>query len=68
MDIELPMTLGPSRLELARAKLKPRARSDGALPAVAAAAFFAVCALTFAAVAILAPPVVAAPLARPGVQ
>ncbi len=68
MHTELPKAAGPTPLELARAKLKPRAPSDGALPAVAAAALFAFCALTFAAAAILAPPTVVAPMARPGVQ
>ena len=68
MDTESPKTAGLSPLERARAKLAPRAPSDSALPAVAAAALFAFCALTFAAAAILAPPVVVAPMAKPGVQ
>jgi hypothetical protein len=59
---------GLTPLERARAKLKPRAPTDSTLPAVAAAALFAFCALTFAAAAILAPPNVVAPMAKPGVQ
>jgi hypothetical protein len=68
MQTESPKAAGPTPLDLARAKLKPRAPSDSALPAVTAAALFAFCALTFAAAAILAPPTEIAPMARPGVQ
>jgi hypothetical protein len=68
MQTESTRTDGPTPLELARAKLTPRRTSDSSLPAVAAAALFAACALTFAAAAILAPPNVVAPMARPGVQ
>ena len=68
MQTESPKAAGPTPLETARAKLRSRAPSDNSLPAVAAAALFAFCALTFAAAAILAPPTVVAPMARPGVQ
>jgi hypothetical protein len=51
-----------SPLQRARAKLKAPVYPDGALAAVAAAAFFAICALTFAAAAILAPPLVLVPM------
>lgn len=69
MDFEsLDLHVGPGPLARARAKLAPPARPDRALPAVAAAALFAICALTFAAAAILAPPVVIQPMAKPGVH
>ena len=42
-------------LDQARAKLRPPAAADPALRAVAAAAFFAVAALGFAATSVLAP-------------
>ncbi len=57
-----------SALDLARAKLKAPVRPDRSLLAVVAAALFAVSALTFAAVAILAPPLVVEPMAKPGVR
>jgi len=41
----------------ARARLEPSVRRESAWPALAAAAFFAVCAMTFAVAAILAPPI-----------
>jgi len=47
----------PSRLAVARALLTVERGPDPAWPALAAAAFFAVCALGFAFGAILAPPV-----------
>ncbi|MDR3512144.1 MAG: hypothetical protein P4L73_10955 [Caulobacteraceae bacterium] len=50
--------------ELARARRRlapPPVRREPVWPTLAAAAFFAVCALTFAAAAILAPPVQLAP-------
>ena len=68
MPTESPYAAGPTPLERARAKLGPRPRSDSSLPAVAAAALFAFCALTFAAAAILAPPTVVTPMAKTGVQ
>ena len=68
MRTESPLPAGPTPLELARAKLAPRPVAESALPAVAAAALFAFCALTFAAAAILAPPTVVTPMARLGVQ
>jgi hypothetical protein len=46
----------PSRLAVARALLKVEKGPEPAWPALAAAAFFAVCALGFAFGAILAPP------------
>lgn len=56
-------------LRLARRKLSPRERPDrGPLKALAAAAFFAISALGFAASAILAPPVEYTDAARHGVQ
>jgi|GEM_PF-4654980 hypothetical protein len=58
----------PAPLALARAKLVAPSRPDRPLAAVCAAALFAVCALTFAAAAIFAPPVVIEPMAKPGVQ
>ena len=66
MRTESPKPAGLTPLALARAKLAPRAATESALPAVAAAALFAFCALTFAAAAILAPPTVVTPMARPG--
>ncbi|CAN5292010.1 hypothetical protein BH11PSE2_BH11PSE2_02030 [soil metagenome] len=61
---------GPAneRLALARALLKPVKRRDQAWPALAAAAFFAVSALTFAVGAILAPPVDAPAAAKPALK
>jgi len=41
----------------ARERLEPPVRRESAWPALAAAAFFAVCAMTFAVAAILAPPI-----------
>ena len=58
----------PSPLDRARAKLKAPTRPDRPLIAVAAAALFAASALTFAAAAILAPPLVIEPMAKPGVR
>jgi len=43
------------RIALARAYLSPPQKRDPAWPALAAAAFFAICAMTFAVGAILAP-------------
>jgi hypothetical protein len=43
------------QLMLARMLLKPRVRRDPAWPALAAAAFFAVTAMTFAVTAIMTP-------------
>jgi hypothetical protein len=68
MEIESSLSAQPRPLDLARAKLKPPTKPDRTLAAVAAAALFAACALTFAAAAILAPPVTIAPIAKPGVQ
>ena len=62
MDAESPP------FERARALLKASRPPERPLAAVAAAALFAVCALTFAAASILAPPVAITPIARPGVQ
>jgi hypothetical protein len=64
MDTESPLT----PFDQVRAKLACKAPSDRPLAAVAAAALFAFCALTFAAAAIFAPPINVAPMARPGVQ
>jgi hypothetical protein len=44
-------------LAYARERLEPPVRRESAWPALAAAAFFAVCAMTFAVAAILAPPI-----------
>jgi hypothetical protein len=44
-------------LAYARERLEPPARRESAWPALAAAAFFAVCAMSFAVAAILAPPI-----------
>jgi hypothetical protein len=49
----------------ARDLLKAPARKDPAWPAVASAAFFAICAFGFATAAILAPPVTIAPPTAP---
>jgi hypothetical protein len=43
-------------LDQARRKLRPPVQTEHAWPAIAAAAFFAVAALAFAAASILAPP------------
>ncbi|HUO22716.1 MAG TPA: hypothetical protein VMU59_09410 [Caulobacteraceae bacterium] len=61
MDIE-SLSRQVTPLQRARAKLKPPKAPDRTLGAVAAAAFFAVSALTFAAAAILAPPVTIEPI------
>ena len=55
-------------LNTARFKLQPPERIERAWPAIAAAAFFAVAALVFAAASVLAPPVAVAPAAKAGVQ
>jgi hypothetical protein len=44
-------------LAYARERLEPPVRRESAWPALAAAAFFAVCAMSFAVAAILAPPI-----------
>jgi len=44
-------------LAFARERLEPPVRRESAWPALAAATFFAVCAMGFAVAAILAPPV-----------
>ena len=44
-------------LAFARERLEPPVRRESAWPALAAAGFFAVCAMTFAVAAILAPPI-----------
>jgi len=44
-------------LAYARERLEPPVRRESVWPALAAAAFFAVCAMTFAVAAILAPPI-----------
>jgi len=44
-------------LAYARERLEPPVRRESAWPALGAAAFFAVCAMTFAVGAIMAPPV-----------
>jgi hypothetical protein len=56
-------------LRVARLKLAPKARPDRSpLMALGAAAFFAICALGFAASAVLAPPIDYIPAARQGVR
>lgn len=65
MEIESP---SPSPLQRARAKLLVPSRPERPYAAVAAAALFALCALTFAAASILAPPVTLEHMAKPGVQ
>jgi hypothetical protein len=57
MESVSPPDATPSRLAVARALLKVDKGPEPAWPALAAAAFFAVCALGFAFGAILAPPV-----------
>ena len=52
----------------ARSWLQPRAQSDRSLQALAAAAFFAICALVFCAAAVLAPANVQTPMARSGTR
>ena len=53
-------------LAYARERLEPPARRESAWPALGAAAFFAVCAMTFAVGAIMAPPVqLAIPITAP---
>lgn len=54
-------------MKLVRLKLQPATRADESLRALAAAAFFAIAALTFCASAILAPPNETLPPARLGV-
>jgi hypothetical protein len=55
-------------LGLARTRLQPPAPRERVWPPLAAATLFAICALSFATAAILAPPVQITPIARPGVQ
>ena len=55
-------------LDEARLKLRAPEVPERAWPAVAAAAFFAVCALSFAVAAVLAPPLGVTPAAKMGVQ
>ncbi len=55
-------------LHSARFKLQPPARAERVWPAIAAAAFFAIAALIFAAASVLAPPVAVAPAAKTGVS
>ncbi len=55
-------------LALIRGKLQPRIRPERPLTAVAAAAFFAISALTFATAAVLAPANVTTPVAHAGVK
>ena len=65
MEIESPV---PSPLQRARAKLLVPPQPERPYVAVAAAALFAVCALTFAAASILAPPVTLEHMAKTSVQ
>ncbi len=55
-------------LEQARIKLSPPKTRDSPLPALAAAAFFAIAALGFAAAAVLAPPETVSHAARHGLH
>jgi hypothetical protein len=64
----LPPPAEPGYLGLARAKLGEPRRPDLHWAALAAAAFFALCAIGFAAAAVLAPPLEFTPAARAGVR
>ena len=55
-------------LAQAREKLRRPARGAGHWAALAAAAFFALCAIAFAVASVLAPPVVRDPAAKSGVR
>ena len=68
MVFESSLDTTEARMALVRAKLAAPHRVEHPLVAVAAAALFAVSALTFAAAAIFAPPSVTIPIAKPGVQ
>ncbi len=58
----------PALFDQARGKLRPPVRIDPALLAIAAAAFFALAALGFAAASVLAPPLEVTPAAKAGVR
>ncbi len=55
-------------LEQARQKLRQRPRRERHWGALAAAAFFAACAIAFAVAAVLAPPLSHSPAAKTSVQ
>ena len=67
MPTDSPPPLHDGRLlEQVREKLREPASRERHWAALAAAAFFAVCAMAFAVAAILAPPVSRAPAAKTG--
>jgi hypothetical protein len=59
---------GGGLLAQAREKLREKPRPDRHWAALGAAAFFALCAIAFAAAAVLAPPLSHAPAAKVGVK
>jgi hypothetical protein len=63
-----PLPAEPGYLGLARAKLAEPRQPDHHWAALAAAGFFAVSALVFAAASILSPPLELTPAARAGVR
>jgi hypothetical protein len=63
-----PPTGQDSALEQARRKLRGPEPEDRHWAALAAAAFFAICAILFAVAAVLAPPLSQSPAAKSGVK
>jgi hypothetical protein len=55
-------------LDQARLKLRPPAQAERTWPAIAAALFFAVAALGFAAASVLAPPLTLTPASKTSVR
>ena len=69
MAIDHPIPLhDTSLLDEARAKLRDRPPKDRLWAALAAAAFFAVCAIGFAVAAVMAPPLSHDPAAKTSVK
>ncbi|MEI9892032.1 MAG: hypothetical protein WDN45_17585 [Caulobacteraceae bacterium] len=68
MPHDPPPTSDDGLLEQVREKLRPPGPKERHWAALAAAAFFAICAVVFALAAILAPPVSRDPAAKTGVR
>jgi hypothetical protein len=69
MSIDQPHPEHDGRLvALAREKLRVKPEADRHWAALAAAAFFALCAMAFVVAAVLAPPLSHAPAAKVGVR
>jgi hypothetical protein len=69
MSVDPPPPLDDGRLlQQAREKLRERPRPERHWAALAAAAFFAACAIAFAVAAVVAPPLSHSPAAKSGVR